>query len=79
MEYLTLFISFIVGGGLTVLTNWGISKKTTKVDFADKAIAFMDKQNDGLMKRVSVMEGEIKQLSKFKCERVMCADRVQQS
>jgi len=79
MEYLSLILSFIVGGGITALANWRIAKKTTKVDFADKAIQFMEKQNDGLMKRVTRLEDEVKNILKLKCERVMCPDRIQQS
>lgn len=79
MEYLTLIISFILGGGITALANWRIAKKTTKVDFADKAIQFMEKQNDGLMRRVARLEDEVRNISKLKCERVMCQDRIQQS
>lgn len=72
MNYLNLIISFIVGGGLTALTNWGISKRSSKVDFADKAIKFTEDYSVRLMNRVAIMEGEIKQLSKFKCERSDC-------
>jgi len=68
-----------MGGGITAFTNWRIAKKTTKVDFADKAIQFMEKQNDGLMRRVTRLEDEVKNISKLKCERVMCPDRIQQS
>ena len=78
MEYLIPILTFIGGGGLTIVANWGISKRSSKVDFADKAIAFMEKTNDGLMKRVTAMEAEVRQLSKFKCEKIDCKTRIPQ-
>lgn len=76
MEYLNLILSFITGGGITLFANWRLNKRSQKVDFADKAIQFMEKQNDGLMKRVSALEAEVKSLSKFKCERMECSQRL---
>ena len=78
MEYLTLIISFIVGGGLSTLVNLKLSKRTSKLDYADRAIQFAEKQSDGLMKRVNNMEAELKLLSKFKCEKIDCKTRIPQ-
>ena len=62
-----------------MFANWRLTKRSAKLDFADKAIAFMEKNNDGLMRRVITLEAEVKNISKLKCERVLCPDRVQQS
>ena len=76
MEYLSLIISFILGGGITVFTSYRIKKKSDKLEFADRAIQFTENYSQRLMARVSIMEGEIKQLSKFKCERTDCQIRI---
>jgi hypothetical protein len=78
LSYLSVITSFILGGGITLFANWKLRRKSEKVDFADKAIAFMEKTNDGLMKRVNQMEAELKQLSKFKCEKIDCQTRIPQ-
>jgi len=78
MEYLSQIISFIVGGGLTTIINMRLSSRSQKVDFADKAIAFMDGQNDSLMKRICALEEDVKRLSEFKCERPNCITRIPQ-
>lgn len=76
MEYLYLALTFLSGGGFMALVNWKIQRKSQKVDFADKAIAFMDKQNDNLMERVAHLEAEVEKLKKFKCERTPCKTRI---
>jgi len=83
MEYLSIIISFIVGGGLTTILNLRLSKKametankSQKVDFADKAVKFMEGQNDNLMERVIRLESEILKLGTFRCERQECPTRI---
>ena len=75
VQYIQIIIGFISGGGILMFANWRLSKRNAKLDFADKAIAFMEKTNDGLMTRVTRMEAEVKQLSKFKCEKIDCKTR----
>jgi hypothetical protein len=83
MEYLSLIISFIVGGGLTTLINWKNSKRKEKiqtdierVDFADKSMKYMEEFNDKLIKRIEALENEVKWLTAFKCEKNPCRNRV---
>ena len=76
MEYLNLIISFVVGGGLSTLVNLKLSSRTQKVDFADKAVKFMEVQNDSLMARVEKLETDVETLLNFKCERPNCPTRV---
>lgn len=75
MEYLTLIISFISGGGLLMFANWRISKKSQKVDFADKAIDFAEKQSENYIKRIERLEADVKKLFAFKCEKIDCVNR----
>jgi len=83
MEYLSLVISFIVSGGLSTLVTLKLSRRakeietrTAKVDFADKAVLFMERNNDGLMEDVANLKAEVKLLSKFKCEKIDCKIRI---
>lgn len=83
MAYLSLIATFIIGGGLTTLINWKLQKRSQqiltdvqKVDFADKAIGFMDRQNAGLMERICKLENDVKKLLQFKCEREKCNKRI---
>jgi len=83
MEYLSLIFTFIIGGGLTTLINFRLNKKaqevanqSQKVDFADKAVKFMETQNDSLMERIVTLEEDVKKLFVFKCEKINCKDRV---
>jgi hypothetical protein len=76
MEYLNLIISFIVGGGLSTIINIGITKKSQKIDFAQKAMDFMEGLNDKYTKRIEGLEADVQALLKFKCERPDCANRI---
>ena len=83
MEYLSLIISFVVGGGLTTLVNWKNAKRkekiltdSEKVDFADKSMKYMEEFNDKLIKRIENLENEVKWLTAFKCEKNPCKNRI---
>ncbi len=75
MEYLSLIVSFISGGGFLMLVNWKINKKTQKLDFADKAIGFAEKQSGNYIKRIEQLEADVKKLFVFKCEKIECTNR----
>lgn len=74
-EWVQIALGFITGGGLMVLTNWKINKSSQKVDFADKAIKFMEEQNDNYIKRIEKLEADVEKLFKFKCENLTCTSR----
>jgi hypothetical protein len=76
MEYLNLIVSFVIGGGLTAFLNWRIRSKTEKVDFADKAMKFMEEQNDSLMKRIEVLEKKVNALETMQCKKIDCKIRI---
>lgn len=80
MQYLSMLLSFAAGGGLLMIANWKINQKSLKVDYADKAINFMERQNEGLMRRVTALEVEVKHLAnellKYRCNRIDCPNRL---
>lgn len=75
-EYLGYFLTFVTGGGLTIFANWKISRKSQKVDFADKAVNFMEKENNKYIARIEKLEADVAKLFEFKCERVGCKIRI---
>lgn len=76
MEYISLAISFITGGGLFALVNWKTSKQSQKVDFADKAMKFMEGVNDDLIKRVKALEQKVEALEGTQCKKMDCKIRI---
>jgi len=72
----TAIAAFISGGGITVLLKSRFIRRRSKVEFAQTVIDFWQKQLDDVIKRQSVLEGQIKELSKLKCERVECDRRI---
>jgi len=75
-EYITIILSFITGGGLTIFANYRINKRSQKVDFADKAVNFMEKENDKYIARIEKLEADVAKLFEFKCENVKCKNRI---
>jgi hypothetical protein len=75
-NYLTEILSFVVGGGLTTLLNFGLSRKKAKLDQAQAAVDFWEGLNAKLILRIENLENQVKWLSDFKCERHPCAQRI---
>lgn len=76
MQYTPLIISFIAGGGLLTLISIGITRKTQKLDFAQKANNFMEGLNDKYTARIIKLESDVEALLKFKCEKENCRNRI---
>jgi len=74
-QWIEIAIGFITGGGFITLINWKINKNSQKVDYADKAINFMEEQNDKLMKRIINLEEDVAKLWNFKCDVLECKNR----
>lgn len=74
-EWIQIVLGFVTGGGLMVLTNYKINKRSQKVDFADKAVKFMEEQNDIYIARIEKLEADVKKLFEFKCEDLTCKNR----
>lgn len=75
MEYLQTIIGLISGGGLVTILNYRLNRRVQKVDFADKAVKFMEEQNDIYIKRIERLEDDVKKLFEFKCEDMTCRKR----
>ena len=58
------------------LLNWKTAAKSDKVDYADKAIKFMDEQNDKYTARINGLEERIEALEKIICKNTNCLNRV---
>ena len=44
LEYLAILLSFITGGGISTLISLRYIRKVGKIDYTEKAIAFIEKQ-----------------------------------
>ena len=51
LEYLALLISFITGGGISTLITLRYIRKVGKIDYTEKAIAFIEKQYDDVLEK----------------------------
>jgi len=63
LDYFTIIASFITGGGITTLISLRYIRKAGKLDYTEKAIAFIEKQYDAVLEknkelheRVTVLE-----------------------
>jgi len=46
LEYISIILSFITGGGISTLISLRYIRKVGKIDYTEKAIAFIEKQYD---------------------------------
>ena len=74
-NYLFSFLSFVAGGGVTSIISLRYARKNNKVDFADKAMKFMEEQNDKMIERVEKLEKRIDGLEEISCIRENCEIR----
>ena len=49
IEYISIIISFITGGGISTLLSLRYLRKVGKIDYTEKAIAFIEKQYDDVL------------------------------
>lgn len=66
----------MIGGGLTTVLNARLNRKSNKLDFTGKLVAFWQEQAGDLMTRVETLEIQVKQLLKAKCDRPDCDKRI---
>lgn len=76
MEYLSTIIAFITGGGITAVASWRFVKKTSKLDYADRAMKFMEDQNIKLIVRIEALENRVDTLEPISCKRMDCTIRL---
>ena len=81
--YITTFIAFVTGGGVTAVLSIRYARKTTKLDYADKAMKFMESVNDEmgkrydeLGKRYDELGQRVKNLEDSSCINFDCNERI---
>lgn len=72
MEYLYNILSFVAGGGISTIIGIRYARKTSKLDYADRAVDFLDKQNEDLIRRIGELEKKVDNLIIMQCTAVEC-------
>lgn len=79
LEYLSIIISFITGGGISTLISLRYLRKAGKIDFTEKAIAFIETQYDDVLAKNKELHERVTALEKLiprVCFRVDCKIRL---
>lgn len=50
-QYLFPIITFLTGGGISTIISIRYARKSAKLDFAEKSMAFMEKVNDTMQEK----------------------------
>ena len=74
-EYIFPIIGFITGGGISTVLSVRYLRKNSKLDYADKAIKFMEEQEAKLLSRFSTLEKRVTDLEKISCITTNCKKR----
>jgi hypothetical protein len=64
LEYITILISFITGGGVSTLISLRYLRKAGKIDYTEKAIAFIEKQYDDVLAKNKEFHDRVTALEK---------------
>ena len=78
LQYLTILISFITGGGISTLISLRYLRKAGKIDYTEKAIAFIEKQYDDVLAKNKELHERVTALEKLiplACFKVDCENR----
>lgn len=78
LEYITIIISFITGGGISTLLSLRFLRKNGKIDYAEKAITFIEKQYDDVLAKNKELHDRVTALEKLiplVCFRLACEKR----
>lgn len=75
-DYISLIVSFVIGGGLTSMMNLRLNRKGAKLDLTEKLVEFWKEQAGDLLDRVDKLEDQVKELLKSKCIRKDCDKRI---
>jgi len=65
MEYLSLIISFIAGGGLSTLLSVKMIRKNGQIDMTEKAIKFWEDQFNTISEKYTVLESKFEELKRL--------------
>jgi hypothetical protein len=78
LEYLSIIISFITGGGISTLISLRYIRKVGKIDYTEKAITFIEKQYDDVLAKNKDLHERVTALEKLiplACFKVDCENR----
>ncbi len=65
LQYLTILISFITGGGISTLISLRYLRKANKAEYSEKAIAFIEKQYDDVLTKNKELHERVTTLEKL--------------
>jgi hypothetical protein len=78
LEYLSIILSFITGGGISTLISLRYIRKGGKLDYTEKAIAFIERQYDEVLAKNKELHDRVTALEKLiplVCFRLNCEHR----
>ena len=78
LEYLAILASFITGGGISTLITLRYIRKVGKLDYTEKAIAFIEKQYDDVLAKNKELHERVTALEKLiplVCFKMDCTQR----
>ena len=79
IEYISIIISFITGGGISTLLSLRYLRKVGKIDYTEKAIAFIEKQYDDVLAKNKELHERVTALEKLiplACFKMECKNRL---
>jgi hypothetical protein len=65
LEYISILIGFITGGGISTLISLRYLRKRGKIDYTEKAIAFIEKQYDDVLAKNNQLHERVTALEKL--------------
>ncbi len=65
LEYISIILSFITGGGISTLISLRYLRKNGKIDYTEKAIAFIEKQYDDVLAKNKELHERVTALEKL--------------
>jgi len=65
LEYFSIILSFITGGGISTLISLRYIRKVGKLDYTEKAIAFIEKQYDDVLAKNKELHERVTALEKL--------------
>ncbi len=77
-EYLSIIISLITGGSISTLITLRYIRKGGKLDYTEKAIAFIERQYDEVLAKNKELHDRVTALEKLiplACFRLSCDNR----
>ena len=78
IDYIPIIISFITGGGISTLISLRYLSKAGKIDYTEKAIAFIEKQYDDVLAKNKELHERVTALEKLiplACFKLTCKIR----